>query len=142
MDPPPQDTILNSMYQLWVLGALDNLGNLTQLGRKMAEFPVDPPLSKMIIVANDLECLDEVVTIVSMLSVPSIFYKPKDQIQEAETAREKLLIPESDHLTYLNIFEQWKKHNFGSEWCTEHYLQFKSLRKVREVRSQLMDIAK
>lgn len=40
------------MYQLWVLGALDNLGQLTSLGRKMAEFPVDPPLSKMIIVSN------------------------------------------------------------------------------------------
>lgn len=63
-------------------------------------------------------------------------------MQEAESAREKLLIPESDHLTYLNIYEQWKKHNFGSEWCTTHYLQYKSLRKVREVRSQLMDIAK
>ena len=36
MDPPPQDTILSSMYQLWVLGALDNLGHLTALGRKMA----------------------------------------------------------------------------------------------------------
>ncbi len=93
MDPPPQDTILSSMYQLWVLGALDNLGHLTPLGRKMAEFPVDPPLSKMIIVSNDLECLSEVITIVSMLSVPSIFYKPKDQMQEAESAREKLLIP-------------------------------------------------
>jgi pre-mRNA-splicing factor ATP-dependent RNA helicase DHX38/PRP16 len=54
MDPPPQDTILNSMYQLWILGALDNLGVLTALGRKMAEFPVDPPLSKMIIVSNEL----------------------------------------------------------------------------------------
>ena len=76
------------------------------------------------------------------LSVPSIFYRPKDQVQEAESAREKLLIPESDHLTYLNIYEQWKKHNFGAEWCTAHFLQYKSLRKVREVRSQLMDIAK
>lgn len=142
MDPPPQDTILNSMYQLWILGALDNLGSLTPLGRKMAEFPVDPPLSKMIIVANDLGCIDEVLTIVSMISVPSIFFKPKDKLQEAEAAREKLLIPESDHLTYLNIFEQWKKHEYGTAWATEHFLQAKSLRKVREVRSQLMDIAK
>ena len=57
MDPPPQDTMLNSMYQLWILGALDNLGNLTHLGRQMAEFPVDPPLSKMIIVGNSLGCI-------------------------------------------------------------------------------------
>jgi pre-mRNA-splicing factor ATP-dependent RNA helicase DHX38/PRP16 len=68
------------MYQLWILGALDNLGSLTPLGRKMAEFPVDPPLSKMIITANQLGCIEEVISIVSMLSVPSIFYKPKDRM--------------------------------------------------------------
>ena len=39
MDPPPQDNILNSMYQLWVLGALDNTGALTPLGRKMVRHP-------------------------------------------------------------------------------------------------------
>ena len=40
------------MYQLWILGALDNLGNLTPLGKKMVEFPLDPPLSKMVIIAE------------------------------------------------------------------------------------------
>lgn len=79
MDPPPQDTILNSMYILWVLGALDNLGKLTEMGRKMAEFPLDPPLSKMLIKSHELGCGDEVLTIVSMLSVPAIFYRPKDR---------------------------------------------------------------
>ena len=53
MDPPPQDNIMNSMYQLWVLGALDNTGALTSLGRKMVEFPLDPPLAKMLIFAED-----------------------------------------------------------------------------------------
>jgi len=53
MDPPPQDTILSSMYQLWILGALDNVGQLTALGKKMSEFPLDPPLSKMLITASE-----------------------------------------------------------------------------------------
>ena len=113
MDPPPQETIMNAMYQLWILGALDNLGNLTPVGRRMAEFPVDPALSKMILTGNDLGCLEEIIVIVSMLSIPSIFYKPKGKQTEAESAREKLLIPESDHLTFLNIYEQWKKHSFS-----------------------------
>ena len=103
----------------------------------MAEFPVDPPLSKMIITANTLGCVSEVLTIVSMLSVPSIFFKPKDRIQEAEAAREKLLVPESDHLTYLNIYEQWQKHNYSSNWANDHFLQAKSLKKVGEIRTQL-----
>jgi pre-mRNA-splicing factor ATP-dependent RNA helicase DHX38/PRP16 len=49
---------MNSIYQLWVLGALDNQGKLTSEGRCMAEFPVDPPLSKMIITANKLGCVN------------------------------------------------------------------------------------
>jgi pre-mRNA-splicing factor ATP-dependent RNA helicase DHX38/PRP16 len=56
MDPPPEDNMLNSMYQLWVLGALGNTGELTTMGRKMVEFPLDPPLSKMLIMAEDLRC--------------------------------------------------------------------------------------
>ena len=42
LDPPPQETILSSMYQLWVLGALDNTGQLTAMGRRMVEFPAGP----------------------------------------------------------------------------------------------------
>ena len=49
------------MYQLWVLGALDNTGELTPLGRKMVEFPLDPSLSKMLIVADELGCTAEIL---------------------------------------------------------------------------------
>ena len=56
-----QDNILNSMYQLWILGALDNTGALTTCGRTMVEFPLDPPLSKMMIVACEMGCGDEML---------------------------------------------------------------------------------
>ena len=49
------------MYQLWILGALDNTGNLTTLGRQMVEFPLDPAMSKMLIIAVDMECSEEVL---------------------------------------------------------------------------------
>jgi pre-mRNA-splicing factor ATP-dependent RNA helicase DHX38/PRP16 len=64
---------------LWILGALDNIGELTELGRKMVEFPLDPPLSKMLIVSEQYNCTDELLTIVSMLSVPTIFFRPKSR---------------------------------------------------------------
>lgn len=63
MDPPPQDNILNSLYQLWILGALDHTGALTTLGRQMAEFPLDPPQCQMLIVACQMECSAEVLII-------------------------------------------------------------------------------
>jgi len=56
-----QDNILNSMYQLWTLGALDNTGELTPVGRRMIEFPLDPSLSKMVIVGEELGCTAEIV---------------------------------------------------------------------------------
>lgn len=77
MDPPPQLNILNSMYQLWVLGALDNVGSLTQIGRKMVEFPLDPALAKMLIFSEQLGCSQEILIVVSMISIPGIFFRPK-----------------------------------------------------------------
>ncbi|GMN49209.1 hypothetical protein TIFTF001_018375 [Ficus carica] len=142
MDPPPQDNILNSMYQLWVLGALNNVGSLTDLGWKMVEFPLDPPLAKMLLMGEQLGCVDEVLTIVSMLSVPSVFFRPKDRAEESDAAREKFFIPESDHLTLYNVYQQWKQHDYRGDWCNDHFLHVKGLRKAREVRSQLLDILK
>mgnify|MGYP002174197382 FL=1 len=98
------------MYQLWVLGALDNTGELTSLGRKMANFPMDPALAKMLIISVERECSAEVLTIVSMLSVPSVFYRPKARLEESDAAREKFFVPESDHLTLLHVYTQWKSN--------------------------------
>ncbi|KAK7846353.1 pre-mrna-splicing factor atp-dependent rna helicase deah7 [Quercus suber] len=142
MDPPPQDNILNSMYQLWVLGALNNVGSLTGLGWKMVEFPLDPPLAKMLLMGDQLGCLDEVLTIVSMLSVPSVFFRPKDRAEESDAARERFFVPESDHLTLYNVYNQWKQHQYRGDWCNDNFLHVKGLRKAREVRSQLLDILK
>ncbi|KAF7306353.1 hypothetical protein MIND_00426500 [Mycena indigotica] len=140
MDPPPQSNILNSMYQLWVLGALDNVGDLTPVGRKMNDFPMDPSMAKMLIASVEYQCSAEMLTIVSMLSVPSVFYRPKERMEEADAAREKFNVPESDHLTLLNVFNQWKSHGYRDEWSMRHFLHPKLLRKAREVRTQLEDI--
>uniref|UniRef100_A0ACD5VA63 Uncharacterized protein n=1 Tax=Avena sativa TaxID=4498 RepID=A0ACD5VA63_AVESA len=155
MDPPPQENILNSMYQLWLLGALNNVGGLTSLGRKMVEFPLDPTLAKMLHMGKELGCVDEVLTIVSMLSVPSVFFRPKDRAEESDAAKEKFFVPESDHLTLLNVYLQWESNQYRGDcwryaqeaiikcdWCNDHFLNVKGLQKAREVRSQLLDILK
>lgn len=142
MDPPPQDNIVNSMYQLWVLGALDNTGELTEIGKKMVVFPLDPPLAKMLLFSESLGCSAEVLIVVSMLSVPSVFFRPKDREEESDAMREKFFVPESDHLTLLNVYLQWRANNYSSQWCTNHFLHVKGLRKAREVREQLADIMK
>lgn len=63
MDPPPPATLVSALEQLYNLGALDDEGMLTRLGRKMAEFPLDPPVSKMLIASVDLGCSEEILTV-------------------------------------------------------------------------------
>jgi pre-mRNA-splicing factor ATP-dependent RNA helicase DHX38/PRP16 len=140
MDPPPQENMKNSMYQLWILGALDGKGELTELGRKMADLPLDPPLAKMVIAAESLGCVSEVLTVVSMLSVPSVFYRPKDREEESDAVREKFFVPESDHLTLLYVYQQWKEHKYSPAWCNDHFIHYKAMRKVKEIRTQILDI--
>ena len=71
--------MLASLLVRYNLGALDEEGLLTRLGRKMAEFPLDPPVSKMLIASVDLGCSDEILTIIGMLSAQNIFYRPREK---------------------------------------------------------------
>ena len=94
-------------------------------GRKMVEFPLDPPLAKMLLIGSKLGCANEVLTIVSMLSVPSVFFRPPERAEESDSAREKFFVPESDHLTLLHIYQQWKNNGYRGDWCSDHFLQAK-----------------
>jgi pre-mRNA-splicing factor ATP-dependent RNA helicase DHX16 len=108
MDPPPHDMLVKALETLYALGALNDKGELTKLGRKMAEFPLDPLLSKMLIKAEEYKCVDQILTICSMLSVGnSIFYRPKDKLMHADTARQTFFKPGGDHLALLNVYNQW-----------------------------------
>lgn len=140
MDPPPEDNMSNSMYQLWMLGALDNQGNLTQLGRDMANFPLDPTMSKMVIESIDDGCSNEVLIIVSMLSGPSVFYRPEGREEESDRERERFYIHDSDHLTLLNVYKQWQRNKESPNWCSMRFINYKLIVKVKDVVDQLKHI--
>ncbi|MED6164637.1 hypothetical protein PIB30_092148 [Stylosanthes scabra] len=95
MDPPSPQALISAMEQLYSLGALDEEGLLTKLGRKMAEFPLDPPLSKMLLASVDLGCSDEILTIIVMIQTGNIFYRPREKQAQADQKRAKFFQPES-----------------------------------------------
>jgi pre-mRNA-splicing factor ATP-dependent RNA helicase DHX38/PRP16 len=68
----------------------------------------------MLIVSVDYKCCAEMLTIVSMLSVPSVFYRPRERQEESDAARETFFVPESDHLTLLHVYTQWKSNGYVS----------------------------
>ncbi|KAI3802849.1 hypothetical protein L1987_30994 [Smallanthus sonchifolius] len=140
MDPPSSQALISAMAQLYTLGALDEEGLLTKLGRKMAEFPLEPPLSKMLLASVDLGCSDEIVTIIAMITTGNIFYRPREKQAQADQKKAKFFQPEGDHLTLLAVYEAWKAKNFSGPWCFENFVQARSLRRAQDVRKQLLSI--
>jgi pre-mRNA-splicing factor ATP-dependent RNA helicase DHX16 len=139
MDAPPADTLIRALEQLYALGALNDKGELTKIGRQMAEFPTDPMLAKAVLAADKYGCVEEVLSIVAMLSEASaLFFRPKDKKIHADSARARFTNKEGgDHLTYLNIWDQWLDADFSPIWAKENFLQQRSLTRARDVRDQL-----
>ncbi|CEG75130.1 Putative Pre-mRNA-splicing factor ATP-dependent RNA helicase DHX16 [Rhizopus microsporus] len=141
LDPPVEDTMIRSLSQLYALGALNDRAELTKLGRRMAEFPIDPCMSKAIVASEKYECTDEVVSICAMLSEQSsLLYRPKDKKILADTAHQNLVKPGGDHLTLLNIWNQWVETDYSVQWCYENFIQVKTMERVRNVRDQLVQL--
>ncbi|KAH9914040.1 P-loop containing nucleoside triphosphate hydrolase protein [Fomitopsis serialis] len=140
MDAPPAQTMLTALESLYALSALDDEGLLTKVGRKMADFPMEPPLAKMLIASVELGCSEEILSIVAMLSVQSIFYRPKEKQGQADSKKAKFHQPEGDHLTLLTVYNGWKASNFSNPWCYENFIQARSMRRTQDVRKQLLGI--
>ncbi|XP_050539097.1 ATP-dependent RNA helicase DHX8 [Daktulosphaira vitifoliae] len=140
MDAPPVESLIMALESLHSLSALDDEGLLTRLGRRMAEFPLEPNLSKMLIMSVHLQCSEEILTIVSMLSVQNVFYRPKDKQALADQKKAKFNQIEGDHLTLLAVYNSWKNNKFSNAWCYENFVQIRTLKRAQDVRKQLLGI--
>ncbi|KAF8049480.1 hypothetical protein N665_2203s0007 [Sinapis alba] len=145
MDPPPKNSLFKALELLYALGALDGKGEITKLGERMVEFPVDPMLSKMIVGSEKYKCSVEIITIAAMLSTgSSIFYRPsRNQQYLADNARMSFYTENvGDHIALLRVYNSWKEMNYSSQWCYENYIQSKSMRRARDIREQLAGLLK
>ncbi|KAJ1675280.1 DEAH-box ATP-dependent RNA helicase prp22, partial [Spiromyces aspiralis] len=141
MDPPPVQTLIKSLQMLYDLGALDEEGLLTRIGRKMAEFPLDAQLAKTLLISVELGCSEEILTIVAMLSIGNaVFYRPRDKQAAADAKKAKFHQPEGDHLTLLTVYNAWKSARFSNQWCYDNYIQARSMRRAADVRKQMLGI--
>ncbi|RZB65548.1 Pre-mRNA-splicing factor ATP-dependent RNA helicase DEAH1, partial [Glycine soja] len=144
MDPPPAEALLKALELLFALSALNKLGELTKVGRQMAEFPLDPMLSKMIVASENYKCSDDIISIAAMLSVGnSIFYRPKDKQVHADNARLNFHTGNvGDHMALLKVYNSWKEINYSTQWCYENYIQVSSMKRARDIHDQLADAIK
>ncbi|EIE19374.1 P-loop containing nucleoside triphosphate hydrolase protein [Coccomyxa subellipsoidea C-169] len=142
MDPPPTETLFRALEQLYALGALNDRGELTKLGRRMAEFPLDPMLAKMLIASEDYKCSEEAASVAAMLGVGgAVFYRPKDKAVHADNAHRAFHRGNvGDHIALLNVFNAWAESGFSTQWCYENFVQVRSMKRARDIREQLLGL--
>lgn len=138
IDPPSTDSLIKSLELLYALGALNSKGELTRTGRKMAEFPIDVKVAKCLLASSSYGVSEEILTIISMLGESAtLFYRPKDKKEQADKIKETFHVLEGDHLTLLNIWNQWYETGYSVQWCQDKFIQYRSLKRAREVKKQL-----
>jgi ATP-dependent RNA helicase DHX33 len=133
MDKPSRTALQSALELLCLLGAVekDEKLQLSVVGKQMARFPIDPKLSKVLLVAKEFHCLEEALTVSALMSVESVFYNPHGkQTEKAHHARQKFHSSEGDHVTLLNTYHAYKSSNTSREWCMEHFINTRNMKLV------------
>lgn len=137
MDPPAPETLMRAYEVLNYLGAISEEGEITEEGRFMSEFPLDPETSKMLVESPNYNCSADVLSLVAMLSVPNCFLRPKDTATLADQAKAQFSHVDGDHLTLINVYDAYIAEGCSQEWCNENFINHRSLRAAADVRRQL-----
>lgn len=145
IDKPSRLSMLSSLHELFLLGALDENSTITKLGIEMAAYPLDPTLAKVLVTARQYgeECLEDVLIIIAMMSMPNVFYRPSQppaKQLEADRAHRHFQDITGDHITLLRVFKEWDESSSKKKWCDKNYIQYKTMTKVQDARQQLSDL--
>ena len=135
---------LRALETLHALGALDRRGDLTKQGRTMADFPLDPQYSLMLLRSVEFGCSEEAITMVAMLSAENIFTMSNVNRAEAEAAHKQFAHVCGDHLTLLQVWRMHENVRTGNRgqggvaaWCRTNSINDRSMKKAADVRKQL-----
>ncbi|KAL8468160.1 hypothetical protein ACS0TY_031413 [Phlomoides rotata] len=139
---PSPEALIRALEVLYSLGVLDDDAKLTSpTGFQVAEIPLEPMISKMILASNDYGCSEEVITIAAVLSVQSIWFSVRGAQKELDEAKLRFAAAEGDHISYLNVYKGFLESGKSSNWCHKNHVNYHAMKKVEEVRQQLRRIA-
>lgn len=141
MEPPSPESMMRALEMLHFLGAVDEECELTEIGGHMAEFPVDPHLSRALIASGGRGCLRETLTIIAMLSVPPPFQRPRWAPKAADKAHRVFASGLGDHLSLLGTFCSYQGAEDRKWFCQENFLSERSLKQAESITKQLLGIA-
>ncbi|MBS0287651.1 MAG: ATP-dependent RNA helicase HrpA, partial [Proteobacteria bacterium] len=148
VEAPDSRFIKDGFTLLERLEAVDAHNNITQLGRTLATIPIEPKLGRVIIAANQYGALQELLIIVSALSIVDVRERPKDFQADADMAHAKFAHESSDFMSMVNLWHfimEHKKqlsHQKMRKLCQQNFLSFLRVLEWIEVHEQLTQIVK
>ncbi|WP_395377463.1 ATP-dependent RNA helicase HrpA [Marinicella sp. W31] len=148
IDRPEQKMISDGYQLLLEIQAIDQQHKLTQLGRKIARLPIDVQLARILLQAEQFGCLEEILIIVSGLSIQDVRERPLEWAQAADKAHEKFADEYSDFMSYLHLWqglaaERKERGNSGfKKWCRDHFISIKRYMEWKDIHRQLTVLAK
>ncbi|XP_044396783.1 DExH-box ATP-dependent RNA helicase DExH1 isoform X1 [Triticum aestivum] len=144
LQPPDPLSVKNAIELLKTIGALDDLEELTYLGRHLCTLPLDPNIGKMLLIGSVFQCLDPALTIAAALAYRNPFVLPIDRKEEADAVKRSFAGDScSDHIALLKAFEAWKEaKRSGRErsFCWENFLSPMTLKMMDGMRNQFFDL--
>ena len=145
IDRPDRNAVAQAEETLHLLGALDDDGELTDIGELMVQLGLEPRLGRMVIEAMNpnLNCLNEICVIASFLDGKTIFIRPTDLDEQRDADRlhdQFKTDKDSDFVVILNVWKAYVQSGYDSEWAKKNYLNEKSLEEAKNVRLELLDV--
>ncbi|KAF1808052.1 P-loop containing nucleoside triphosphate hydrolase protein [Eremomyces bilateralis CBS 781.70] len=143
LSPPPRDALEKALIHLLQLGALNDSGDITEVGKQMSKMPLSPNLARIIIEASqpELDCLEDVIDIIACLSVENIFINvvSDEKREQAHEARQNLYRREGDHLTMLATVQAYlSEHSNRKAWAEKYFVSHRAMQSVMDIRKQLL----
>lgn len=135
LDHPPREALEKALLQLFRLRALKESGEINDIGLQMAKLPLSVSLARALLAAADPEmnCLSEVIDIISCLSVENVFLtiSSEEKKEEAEAARRELYRREGDHLTLLTTLQAYAAERADRKaWAERHFVSHRAMQSV------------
>ncbi|MFI5506327.1 ATP-dependent RNA helicase HrpA [Mycobacterium sp. NPDC051804] len=148
LDPPERRSIRDGVVLLQELGAFDAHGAITDIGRRLAQLPVDPRLGRMILQADEEGCVREILVLAAALSIPDPRERPADREEAARQKHARFADESSDFVSFLNLWRylgEQRKERSGNAFrrmCREEFLHYLRIREWQDLTGQLRSIAR
>ena len=141
----PSPRMVADGYQLLAeLGAVDERNELTEIGWRLAKFPIDPRISRMVIAAQEQHCVTEILIIAAALEIQDPRDRPYERAEAADQAHSKFHDERSDFLAFVKLwawFDEALKHKKSNRKFTgqlqDNFLSPRRMREWRDVHGQL-----